>query len=376
MLKNRYLPFIIFSILAGIIGGLGILLFQQADVPLKTRPPVSSPDYGDQGPVSYSDAVRIAEPSVVNIYAAKIRTQRVNPLLNDPLFRHFYGSQIQKPKKKLETSLGSGVIIDSNGLILTNNHVIDGADAIKVYLSNGLHLDAKVLGTDKDTDLALLLVDAINLPAIPIRRSNEINVGDVALAIGNPFGVGKTVTMGIVSATGRSQLGINTFENFIQTDAAINPGNSGGALIDAYGNLIGINTAIFSKSGGYQGIGFAIPSDLAIGVTRKIAKYGRVIRGWLGINGQNVTDVLANSYGLNSSEGVLVTAVLKGGPAEKAGIRPGDVLTYIDDKKLRNSFDVLNIVSMHHPKDTVKLTGMRGEEKFTLEAEVAERPAE
>ncbi len=237
------------------------------------------------GPVSYAAAVERAAPAVVNINTAKVVTVQPNPLFKDPIFQQFFGRGQNSPRKRVERSLGSGVIFSDQGYILTNHHVIGGADAIQVFLRDGRNATAKVIGGDPETDLAVLKIDLKNLPAITLGKSDHVRVGDVALAIGNPFGVGQTVTMGIVSATGRNALGINTFENFIQTDAAINPGNSGGALVDAHGNLIGINTAIFSQTGGSVGIGFAIPTSIAKGVMEQIITHGRPLRGWLGYRG-------------------------------------------------------------------------------------------
>ena len=375
MLIHRFLLFVIASILAGLIAGYVALQFGNQDQSVRIREATNRPRAADiTPPFSYAAAVRAAAPSVVNIYTAKITTQRENPLLKDPYLRRYYGSRLGQPRKHIETSLGSGVIISANGLILTNHHVIQEADAIKVFLNNGRSLDARVLGADSDADIAVLKVDATDLPTIPVAHSADVRVGDVALAIGNPFGVGQTVTMGIISATGRNHLGINTFENFIQTDAAINPGNSGGALVDARGNLIGINTAIFSKSGGYQGIGFTIPSDLAIGVMKQIIKHGRVIRGWLGVAGEDVTPALARAFGLKTVKGVLISAVLRDGPADQAGVRPGDVITEINGRELKNAYDILNIVSVLRPGSKVSLDGLRGSTPFSAEVVLAERP--
>ncbi len=378
MFLHRFLLFVVASILAGLIAAyLALRVIGTDQTTVQLREPVRTVAAArDRPPFSYADAVRNAAPSVVNIYTAKITTERENPLLRDPYLRRYYGSRLGQPRQHIETSLGSGVIMTPNGLILTNHHVIDGADAIKVILSNGRRFDARILGVDSDVDIAVLKVDADDLPAIPIAHSANVKVGDVALAIGNPFGVGQTVTMGIISATGRNHVGISTFENFIQTDAAINPGNSGGALVDANGNLIGINTAIFSKSGGYQGIGFTIPSDLALGVMKQILEHGRVIRGWLGVAGQDVTRALAKAFGLQTTKGVLISAVLRDGPADQAGIRPGDVILRINGHKLRNSYDILNIVSVLRPGDKVRIQGLRGSEPFSVEATLAERPTE
>jgi len=243
-------------------------------------------------------------------------------------------------------------------------------------LSDSRTLQAKLVGTDPDTDLALIQTTAQNLPAIRVGDSDQLQVGDVVLAIGNPFGVGQTVTMGIVGATGRSHLGINTFENFIQTDAAINPGNSGGALIDAHGQLVGINTAIFSKSGGSHGIGFAIPAKLAQGVMQQILAHGHVIRGWLGVVGQDMSLELAKSFGLKETAGTLVSAVLEDGPADKAGLKPGDILTHINGREPKSTSDTLNYIATLPPGTKVAVQGWRGESPFKTEITVAERPQE
>jgi len=280
------------------------------------------------------------------------------------------------PRKKLLNSLGSGVVISDEGFILTNHHVIAGADEIRVVLQNGRSLDAQVAGTDPDTDLAVVRVeaDAEDLPVITVGDSDHLRVGDVVLAIGNPFGVGQTVTMGIVGATGRSQLGINTFENFIQTDAAINPGNSGGALINAYGELVGINTAIFSQTGSSHGIGFAIPVALAKGVMNQILSQGRVVRGWLGVAGQDITPELAESFGLHEIRGVLVSGVLQGGPADLAGLEPGDIITQIDNRVPGSTQEILAIISGLAPGSMVQIRGWRGDRPLTLEARIIDRP--
>jgi len=335
---------------------------------------IPTPQVPTQGPVSYADAVERTSSSVVNIYTAKIVTQRRNPLQDDPFFRRFFDGIPTAPKKRLETSLGSGVIVSPQGYILTNNHVIQGADEIRVILANGETPSAKVVGTDPDTDLAVLKINYVKLPAITIGLSKTLRVGDVVLAIGNPFGVGKTVTMGIVSATGRTQLGINTFENFIQTDAAINPGNSGGALINANGKLVGINTAIFSRSGGSQGIGFAIPASLARDVMQQIIEHGRVLRGWLGIEAQDLTVALAESLGLENTEGVLIAGVLQNGPADRAQLRAGDIIVTINFKPIINSRDSLNQIAGFAPGTNITLGIIRQGEKLKINAVVSERP--
>jgi len=337
--------------------------------------PTSSPsNVPSSGPVSYADAVEHASASVVNIYTAKIVTERRNPLEDDPFFKRFFNNAPSVPRKRLETSLGSGVIASPQGYILTNNHVIQGADEIRVVLANGETPSAKVVGTDPDTDLAVLRINYVKLPAITIGQSKALRVGDVVLAIGNPFGVGKTVTMGIVSATGRNQLGINTFENFIQTDAAINPGNSGGALINANGKLVGINTAIFSRSGGSQGIGFAIPASLARDVMQQIIEHGRVLRGWLGIEAQDLTPQLAESLGFDNTNGVLVAGILPDGPADKAELQAGDIIVTINFKPVINSRNSLNQIAGVTPGTSITLGIIRQTKKLEFNAIVSERP--
>ncbi len=330
-----------------------------------------------QGPVSYADAVESALPSVVNIYAAKVTTERQTLMFKDPVLQHLFGRLLpEQTRKRLKTSLGSGVIVSKKGYILTNYHVIKGADEIRVVISNGHNLTVTVVGVDPETDLAVLKAgESGALSAITLGDSGHLRVGDVVLAIGNPFGVGQTVTMGIVSATGRSDLGINTYENFIQTDAAINPGNSGGALINALGQLVGINTAIFSKSGGSQGIGFAIPVNLATGVMKQLIEHGRVVRGWIGISGQNVTPELAESFGLQTAKGVLVSSTLENGPADKAGIRPGDVILTVNGHPANDMHELLDLISSAGPNKKLEIELLRGDEKVNVLAVTAERPA-
>ncbi len=329
----------------------------------------------DSGPVSYADAVDKAAPAVVNIFTKKRVKQAVPSIFNDPLIQRFFGDYLDMvPREREETSLGSGVIVSNQGHILTNNHVIDGADTIEVALRDGRAATAKVVGTDPEADLALLQVNLPNLPSIQLGDSESLRIGDVVLAIGNPFGVGQTVTLGIVSATGRSELGINTFENFIQTDAAINPGNSGGALITANGILVGINTAIFSKSGGSQGIGFAIPINLAKNSMKQLIEMGHVSRGWLGIEIQEVTDELAESFGLENSNGVIIAGVLNGGPADKAGIEPGDILIHFNGKKVTNSVSALNLISQAKPSERVEIETIRAGQKRKSTIQIGERP--
>jgi len=342
---------------------------------VEVRESVSPSLPAGSGPVSYAAAVERAAPAVVSITTAKVVSVSENPLLNDPFFRQFFGQVPGATRKRVETSLGSGVIFSPQGHILTNHHVIRGADAIKVFLRDGRSAVAKVIGSDPETDLAVLKVDLKNLPTITLGKSDQLRIGDVVLAIGNPFGVGQTVTMGIVSATGRSALGINTFENFIQTDAAINPGNSGGALVDAYGNLIGINTAIFSQTGGSVGIGFAVPTSLAKGVMEQILEHGRPLRGWLGFEAQALTPELIDAFGLEKgTEGLIVSSLYRNGPAHKAGVQPGDVLVAVDGKKTGDAREVLIAISNHKPGEKLKLDLIRDGKPITVVAVAGERP--
>jgi len=322
---------------------------------------------------SYSDAVQRATPSVVNVSSSKeIRTPR-HPLLNDPVFRRFFGDQLPDEAQRA-ASLGSGVIVSTRGYVLTNHHVVEAADEIEVTLADGKKLLAKVVGNDPDTDLAVLRVDADNLPAITFGLSEGLRVGDVVLAIGSPFGFSQTVTSGIVSALGRTGLGINTFENFIQTDAAINPGNSGGALIDAAGNLIGINTAIFSPSGGSMGIGFAIPVSTAKMVLEQIVKSGSVTRGWIGVEAQAISPAVAESFKLGSTRGALIAGVLRGGPADKAGVKPGDVLLEVQGKPVADPTGMLNLIAALAPGQAAKVKLKRHGQDVDATITVGRRP--
>ena len=337
----------------------------------RTEAPTVAPE---RGPVSYADAVAAARPAVVNIYTARVVVQRPSALLQDPAFRHFFGGTSGGPHRQLESSLGSGVIISPQGYVLTNHHLVEGAEEIQVMLADGRSAAASVVGVDPETDLAVLKTTLDGLPAVTLGDSEGLRVGDVVLAIGNPFGVGQTVTMGIVSATDRSHLGLSTFEDFIQTDAAINPGNSGGALVDARGRLVGINTAIFSKSGGSQGIGFAIPVNLAKGVLAEIIGQGRVSRGWLGVEVHDLTPELAESFGLGDARGVVVAGVLRQGPAERAGIQPGDVITAVGETPVQSERRLLDAIARSHPGSQVPVSLVRSGRTLRVEVAVAERP--
>jgi len=319
-------------------------------------------------PGSFRLAARKASAAVVSINTSK--AARKNPNNNDPWFRFFFGDQGNEP----QVGLGSGVIVSPNGYILTNNHVVEGADEIDVILNDSRHSRAKVIGADPDSDLAVLKIELDKLPVIVLGNSDALQVGDPVLAIGNPFGVGQTVTSGIVSALGRNQLGINTFENFIQTDAAINPGNSGGALVDTNGSLQGINTAIYSRSGGNMGIGFAIPVSTAKQVLESIVKDGQVTRGWIGVEPNDLTPELAETFGVKSTEGVIITGVLQNGPAAVAGIRPGDVITSVAEVPVHNVSELLSGVAALKPSVPAKLSLQRQDKQLELDITPGVRP--
>jgi serine protease DegQ len=321
---------------------------------------------------TYADAAKKAMPAVVNIYTSKEMRQR-NPVLDDPLLRRYFPDLAERMPRQRATSLGSGVIVSSEGYVLTNHHVIEGADDIQLVLADGRRLQARVRGTDPESDLAVLKTEGESLPAITFGNLETVHVGDVVLAIGNPFGFGNTVTLGIVSALGRSHLGINRFEDFIQTDAAINPGSSGGALVDAAGNLIGINSTIYSQSGGSLGIGFAIPVSLARAVLEQLIKDGEVTRGWLGIEPQELTAEIAQALALDSG-GVLIRSVVPNGPADRAGIAPRDVIVDIDGKPTRDTSSLLARIAELSPGTSSKVTVWRDRKLVSVEVSVARRP--
>lgn len=345
-------------------------------VVIKQAQPAATPTVSTNTRTSYSNAAIKAMPAVVNIFTSSKRVI-VDPhqqYRDDPLFKHFFGDQLDDEATQPDSSLGSGVIVSADGLILTNNHVITAADEIEVALADGRKLSAKIVGTDPETDLAVLKVDAENLPSITFANNENLKVGDVALAIGNPFGVGQTVTQGIISALGRNHLGINTFENFIQTDASINPGNSGGALIDIDGNLIGINSAIYSRSGGSMGIGFAIPVSLAKQVMEQITLSGSVTRGWIGIEAQDMTPELAESFKLETAQGSLIAGILSNSPADKAGLKAGDILIGINGMPVVDSESMLNLIAVLKPKEKAILSIIRNGKHIDVELIVGKRP--
>jgi serine protease DegQ len=350
-------------------GGVLTITESRGQAPAKEDPPIAR-----QAVNSYSLAARKAMPSVVNISTSKEVKLRRHPFMDDPIFRRFFGDQLDGETQRT-SSLGSGVIVGSEGYILTNHHVIEAADEIEVAFNDGRQARAKLVGADPESDLAVLKVELKNLPAITFGRPDQANVGDVVLAIGNPFGFGQTVTQGIVSGLGRSHLGINTFENFIQTDAAINPGNSGGALVDANGNLIGVNTAIYSRSGGSMGIGFAIPVSLAHQVMDQIIATGSVTRGWIGVEVQDITPELAESFKLpNGSKGVLIAGVVRGGPADRAGVKPGDILVEVEGKPVLDSSAMLNLVAEAQPGKAALLKVLRNSTAVAVKLTVGKRP--
>ncbi|MBN8473510.1 Do family serine endopeptidase [Sulfuritalea sp.] len=325
-------------------------------------------------PASYADAAKRAIPAVVHIFTSQEVAGARHPFINDPIFRHFFGDRFGEQSQR-RSGLGSGVVVSPEGYILTNFHVIEGADEIEVAHNDGRKYKARVVGSDPESDLAVLRIPADHkLPVIAFGSSDNLRVGDVVLAIGNPFGVGQTVTSGIVSALGRSHLGINTFENFIQTDAAINPGNSGGALVDANGHLVGINTAIYSQSGGSMGIGFAIPVSLAKSVMEQIVRTGSVTRGWVGIEVQEITPELAESFKLSGTDGALIAGVMRGSPADKSGIKPGDVLVQVTGKPVKDAQAVLELIAALQPGSKARFGLKREGRDVAVDVTIGKRP--
>ena len=380
------LTFLIKAIIVGLAAAFLIVLWRAppqnllsappaAAAPSAALPPVSAPATVPAPQVrvvtSFADAVARSAPAVVNIYTARVVTERTQPAPLEQLFGDYWPSF----RRRVERSLGSGVIVDKSGHIITNHHVIAGADSIRVQLSDQRVAEAKLIGTDPDTDIAVLQLSLGNLPVMPLGRSDSLRVGDIVLAIGNPYGLSQTVTQGIVSATGRGQLGLATFENFIQTDAAINPGNSGGALIDAQGQLVGINTAVLSRNyGGPEGIGFAIPVNLVRGVMDQILKQGRVVRGWLGLEPQDLTEEQAAQLGLVDGAGVVVANILVQSPAFEAGIRPGDIIDRLNGSPVHSAQEVISKVAALKPGSPVDLQLRRRGQQFGVKIKVLERP--
>jgi serine protease DegS len=345
-----------------------------APAPAVTAPPVVQPAAPapeiPRPSNSYAEAVQRAAPAVVNIYTARLITERIQPNAIEELF----GDARPRYRQRLEQSLGSGVIVDREGHVITNHHVIATADLIRAQLADGRVAEARIVGRDPETDLAILQLDLKkNVPVMPIGHSARVRVGDIVLAIGNPVGLSQTVTQGIVSATGRGQLGVATFENFIQTDAPINVGNSGGALINANGELIGINTAVLAKNLGVEGIGFAIPVDLARGVMKEILEKGRVVRGWIGIVPADIDEIEARRFKLPQA-GVVVAKLYVGSPAAVVGMEPRDIILTVNGVKVGSAQDTLTRIANAKPGTKVRITGVRGTERFSSEVEVTERP--
>ena len=330
---------------------------------------------GVRNVASYADAARKAVPAVVYIFTTQEVKASSIPMANDPLFRHFFGDQSQEQAEP-RSSLGSGVVVSADGYILTNYHVVEAADSIEIALNNGQKFKAKVVGADPESDLAVIKIDTDGkkLPVITFAAAESLRVGDVVLAIGDPFGVGQTVTSGIVSALGRTHLGINTFENFIQTDAAINPGNSGGALVDSNGNLVGINSAIYSQSGGSMGIGFAIPVSLAHSVLDQIIKTGTVTRGWIGVEVQEITPDMAESFDIKDTEGALIAGIMRGSPADKGGVHTGDVLLAVNGKPVSDSQTMIEHIAALQPGSKATLKLRRANRDIDIAVTIGKRP--
>jgi len=382
-MKKRNKVIALLLVLIGIVVGLTIsanLDVQKLTFADQSRVSKEATEFLGRLSTSLSEVAEVVKPSVVNISTTRTVTMKNNPfndLFNDPFFRRFFGDDFRSygPERKFKSSaLGSGVIVSEDGYILTNNHVIQDADEIKVVLSDRREFKGKVVGTDPKTDLAVIKIDAEKLPAIKIGESDNLKVGEVVIAIGNPFGLNQTITMGIVSAVGRSNVGIADYEDFIQTDAAINPGNSGGALVNTRGELVGVNTAIFSTSGGYMGIGFAIPSDMAKAVMQSIVKYGKVIRGWLGVTIQRLTPELAKSFDIKEDRGALVTDVVKDSPAEKAGFKRGDLIVEFDGKMVKDETSLRNMVADTPPGKSVQVKIVRDGKEKILSVTLGEYP--
>lgn len=382
--RNIYAVAIVFVIIGVIFGVVLSSRLNVHEITLAQETGISkeTTDFLGKLSKSLSEVAEKVKPAVVNISTTKTVTLRETPFdefFNDPFFRRFFGRDFpfgHKKRKYRSSALGSGVIVTDDGYILTNNHVIKDADEIKIVLQDKREFKGKVIGTDPKTDLAVVKIDAKGLPALKLGDSDRLHVGEIVLAVGNPFGLSHTITMGIVSAVGRSKVGIADYEDFIQTDAAINPGNSGGALVNIKGELIGINTAIFSTSGGYMGIGFAIPSNMAKAVMESIIKYGKVIRGWLGVTIQDLTPEIAEHFGIKEEKGSLVTDVVKGSPAEKAGFRRGDLIIEFDGKPVKDSTSLRNMVANTPPGKTVPVKIIREGKEVVLNVTLGEFPEE
>jgi serine protease Do len=379
-MKNKILIGTSILLVGFLLGGLSFYLLGRyagrQGVYIPMSPPRVSRQVLETGR-AFSDIVRSVSPAVVNISTTKTVRRDSGSFFDDPFFDFLSPFRdFKTPRKWKEQSLGSGVIVSDDGYILTNNHVVEHADEVMVTLSDNRSFRAKIIGTDPKTDMAVIKINSRGLPAVRWGNSDKLQVGEFVLAIGSPYGLNNTVTMGIISAVGRANVGIADYEDFIQTDAAINPGNSGGPLVNIRGEMIGINTAIFSRSGGYQGIGFAVPSNMAHLVMKQLEKTGRVTRGWLGVTIQELTAELSAKFGADSTNGALVGDVLKGGPAEKAGIRRGDIIVEYDGKRVRDVGTLRNMVAESSVGVTVPVTIMRAGKEYRLKVRIAELPAE
>ncbi len=378
--RKRFYLSAAFILVLGVFIGLVLSshLNIMSQLPARSQISSKSVDILSQLSEAQSEVAAVATPSVVNISTTRViksREEAPFDFFDDPFFRRFFGDQLPHPnvpREHKEQSLGSGVIVSEDGYIVTNNHVIEKAQEIKVLLSNKKDYKAKLIGADPKTDIAVIKIDAKGLTALPWGDSNKLKVGEIVFAIGNPFGLNQTVTMGIIGAVGRANVGIADYEDFIQTDAAINPGNSGGALINARGELIGINTAILSRTGGYQGIGFAVPSSMAQQVMESLVQYKKVVRGWLGVSIQEVTSDLAEEFGVKDLKGALVSGVMKGSPAEKAGIKQGDVILQYNGKIVEDTGHLRNMVSQTPIGTSVKVKILRQKKEIDVEVKIAE----
>jgi len=373
MKKNGTIRYILLWTLVGIVAGLAVLFMQGKII-------ITDLDWNGFGsaskpiqPKSFSDAVRKAAPAVVTLSVQSLVEVPIKEDARRQLGQIFGKHLPNLTETKLHSSSGSGVILDTRGYVITNHHVIATAKKVIVHLNDGRTAGAQLVGTDPDTDLAVLKIDLDNLPEITIANMNKLNIGDVVLAIGSPFRIGQTVTQGILSATGRNQVSQNTYENFLQTDAAINPGNSGGALINSAGEIIGINSLIYTETGNFAGIGFAIPIDLVSDVMEQITENGYVIRGWLGVEGQNVPPQMLQSINLKI-QGVLITGIDKDGPGEKAGLHVGDIITHINRKEIADTADVLDLIAAGRPGDNFRIDGLRERQSFSVDAVLGQRP--
>ncbi|NOQ89782.1 MAG: trypsin-like serine protease [Gammaproteobacteria bacterium] len=382
-MQKQNLSFVYFFawLLIGVFFGLIVLLYR-GDIQLQiilpdnnkkivtdTEPHVATSHTG------FADAVIKAAPAVVSIQTISWSEAKTDKTDDDRIIEKFLGiDSPHSPKRTAETNSGSGVIIDSRGYVITNYHVIKGGEEIRIKLNDARTVKASLIGSDPDTDLAILKIQLENLPALPIADISKLKVGDIVLAIGDPFTIGQTVTQGIISATGRTQVSQNTYENFIQTDAAINPGNSGGALINTNGEIVGINSNIYSSTGNFQGISFAIPIDLAQQVAKEIIQYGYVVRGWLGVEGQELTSQVLQSVDLKSMHGILITGVDKGGPGDLAGLKYGDIITRINQQDIFSTNDILNLIAAGRPGDEFHIEGLRKRQSFMTKAVLGQRP--